>query len=154
MSDSTDQVIFVQGNNNAQQNFTVSSNTVRNSGSQGIFIQANGMSEQQLSLNDNTVTNSTLDGIFIQADANLVLADVEFNILQNNQGLGFNGIMNSDRDFCLALNGNESDRDFQVQRNNGTFAIANRDNLQTANNNVPVNFVPDINAFTNVIVCP
>ena len=154
VSDSTDQGVFIQGNNNTQQNLTVANNTVSNSGSQGIFIQANGMSQQQVTLSTNTVTNSTLDGIFIQSDAEQVVANVEFNILQNNQGLGFNSIMNSDRNFCLALNGNQSDQDFQVQRNNGSFAIINRDNLQTTNNNVTVNLLPDINAFTNVTICP
>ncbi|NET55692.1 MAG: right-handed parallel beta-helix repeat-containing protein [Symploca sp. SIO2E6] len=154
VSDSTDQGIFVQGNGNAQQNFTISDNTVLNSASQGIFVQASGMSEQRVTLSRNSVTNSTLDGILILANATLVTANVEFNILQNNQGLGFNGIMDGNLNFCLALNGNQSDRDLQVQRNDGIFAIVDRDNLQAINNNVPVNFVPDVNAFTDVMICP
>jgi hypothetical protein len=148
------QGVFVQANGVAQQNVAINNTTVSNSASQGIFVQANGNAQSGLTIRNNTITNSAATGIFVVGNVNSqIAADVQFNILKDNAIPGFNATMNSGQTFCLALNGNDSNTNFQLQRNAGTFQVVNRDTVNATNTGT-VNFQPEIGDFTNVPACP
>ncbi|MEW6492335.1 MAG: right-handed parallel beta-helix repeat-containing protein [Cyanobacteriota bacterium] len=154
VSNSASQGIFVQASGTTQQEFTIENSTISVSGSQGIFIQSAEDAQQKFSLKNNTISNSALEGVFIQSSNGAqVAADVQFNILKDNNTPGFTAIMNSTRNFCLGLKDNNSNTNFQLQRNAGTFQVIDRDNV-SANNTGTVNFVPGVGDFTNVTACP
>lgn len=154
VSDSASQGIFVQASGTTQQEFAIANSTVSASGGQGIFIQTAEDAQQQFTLTNNTITNSALEGIFIQTSNNAqVVANVELNILRDNNTPGLAAFMNSTQNFCVALNGNTSNTNFLLQRNAGTFQVVNRDSVN-ANNTGTVNFTPEVGDFTNVPVCP
>jgi hypothetical protein len=154
VSNSASQGIFVQASGTTQQEFAIANSTVSFSGGQGIFIQTAEDAQQKFSLNNNTIANSALEGIFIQTSNNAqTTANVQFNILRDNNTPGLAAFMNSTRNFCVGLNANNSNTNFLLQRNAGTFQVVNRDNVN-ANNTGTVNFVPAIGDFTDVPACP
>ncbi|HEY9611649.1 beta strand repeat-containing protein [Allocoleopsis sp.] len=161
VNNSAGQGIFVQASNNSAQQVAITNSTINGTtvdsqgqGGQGIFTQANGIAQQNININKNTVSNSAGQGIFMQANSDSqVNADVQFNILQNNTIPGFYAVMNATRTFCVRLNGNNSNTNFVLQRNNGTFQVSDRDSVST-NNTGTVDFAPAIGSFTAVTACP
>jgi hypothetical protein len=161
VNNSVGQGIFVQANNNTQQQFAIANSTVNGTtldsnsqGGQGIFTQANGDALQNFSINRTTVSNNAAQGIFMQRNGtSQTVADVQFNILQNNTIPGFYAVMNGNQTACVRLNGNNSNTNFVLQRNAGTFQIVDRDSVGTRNTGT-VNFAPGIGNFTSVPTCP
>ena len=154
VSNSAGQGIFVQAVGTTQQEFAIANSTINNSGGQGIFIQTAEDAQQEFNLTNNTITKSALEGVFIQSSNNAQVAgNVEFNILTDNNTPGLAAFMNSSRNFCVGLNGNNSNTNFLLQRNAGTFQVINRDSV-SANNTGTVNFVPGIGSFATVTSCP
>ena len=128
-------------------------NTVSGSDGQGVFVQAAENAQQNFSLTNNTINSSALDGVFIQASNTAqIAAIIQFNTLRNNNTYGLTAFMNSTKNSCIGLKGNNSNNNFLLQRNAGTFQVVDRDNVN-ANNAVTVNFVPSIGSFTNVPAC-
>ena len=147
------QGIFAQAAGNTQQQFTLNGNTISDSNGQGIFVQAAENAQQNFSLTNNTIKNTALDGVFIQASNTAqISAIVQANTLKNNSTYGLTAFMNSTKNLCLGLKGNNSGN-ILLQRNAGIFQVVDRDNVN-ANNTVTVNFAPGIGDFTNVPACP
>jgi len=182
ISNSASQGIVVQANGSTQQEFNVENTTISNSKDQGILVQANGTTQQEFSIDDTTINLSTGQGVLIQASENSqqafrlrrntisgtvfegilaqgndsarIDARVQFNSLTNvNNTSGFTAVMNSNQNFCLQLDGNNSNTNFQLQRNAGTFQVVDRDSVE-ANNTGVVNFTPTTGDFETVTVCP
>lgn len=160
ISNSTGQGIFVSANNNSRQEFDIETSTISGTiptsgtdGGQGIFVQGNAISVQDYRISNTTITDNAGQGIFLQTNGNAeAFAEVELTILDENAIPGFNAVLNSDRTFCLALTETSSTTEFQLQRNNGTFEVVNRDNL-TQTNTGTLNFAPTPEDFTNVSQC-
>jgi len=152
ISGNNSQGILVQGIADTKQTFIIDNNTINSSNGQGMLVQASGNSQQQFNLSHNTVTNSTFEGILLQANDNaqISFANVQLNILKDNNTPGFTASMNSTQNLCLALNGNNSNTGFQLQQSNGTFQVVNLDSVN-ANNTGTI--TPQGN-FVNVPVCP
>ncbi|MBD1804177.1 right-handed parallel beta-helix repeat-containing protein [Microcoleus sp. FACHB-SPT15] len=182
VSNSASQGIVVQANGTTQQEFNVENTTIGNSKDQGILVQANGTTQQEFSIDDTTINVSTGQGVLIQASENSqqafrlrrntisgtafegilaqgndtarIDARVQFNSLNNsNNASGFAAIMNSNQNFCLQLDGNNTNTNFQLQRNAGTFQVVDRDSVEVNNTGV-VNFTPTAGDFETVTVCP
>jgi hypothetical protein len=161
VNNSAGQGIFVQASNNSAQQVAITNSTINGTtvdsqgqGGQGIFTQANGIAQQNININKTTVSNSAGQGIFMQANSDSqISADVQFNILQNNTIPGFYAVMNATKTFCVRLNGNNSNTNFVLQRNAGTFQVSDRDSV-SSNNTGTVDFAPGIESFTNVTACP
>lgn len=149
---SNSQGILVQGISNSEQKFIVDNSTINSSNSQGVLVQASGNSQQSFDLNRNTIANNTLEGILIQANgtAKITFANVQLNILRDNNSPGFAAAMNSNQNLCLALNGNNSNTGFQLQQSNGTFQVVNLPNLAVNNTGT----ITSQGSFVNVSACP
>ncbi len=154
VSNSADQGIFVQASGNTQQEFTINDSRISLSGGQGIFIQTAQDAQQQFNIRNNAIANSTLEGIFIQSSQDAqISANIQFNILKDNRTPGFAALMNSNQNFCLGLNRNNSNTDFLLQRNSGTFQLINLNNVSTRNTGT-INFEGGVGNFENVKACP
>ncbi|NEO97382.1 MAG: hypothetical protein F6K58_01435 [Symploca sp. SIO2E9] len=139
VSDNIGQGIFIQASGDSLQGINLNNITVNNtrfginsSGGQGIFIQANEGVRQEFTITNTEVSNSASQGVFIQANNTAqAFGNVEFNLLQDNDVPGLAAFMNSSQTLCLALNGNNSNTDFLLQQNAGTFNVVDNNNTGT-----------------------
>jgi hypothetical protein len=142
----------VQSIGNAEQNFILDNSTINSSKGQGVLVQAAGNSQQNFDLNRNTITNNAFEGILIQANgtAKISFANVQLNVLKDNNSPGFAAAMNSNQNLCLALNGNNSNTGFQLQQSSGTFQVVNLGNVEANNTGT----ITRPGSVVNVPACP
>lgn len=143
------QGIFIQANGTANQQVNLTNNQITNSQGQGIFIQSNTNAQTRANIRENRVSGSTNNDIFIQANGNSQLSAIaELNQLENQLITALSANQNSNQTMCVDLRGNRTTTGFGLQRNNGTFRVPNRDNLNSTNTGT-VNFQPNRDSFTD-----
>ena len=144
------------GGTSQLNNATISNNTIENQIQQGINIRAAGGTANLVIENNPSISQNGQEGIAIFADATpagnaQIDADVQFNILTGNGDFGLTGTATIGGRFCVNLNGNDSNTDYQLTNALSTLQVV--DLLDVNNNNTGVVLFDQLNT-DDVMACP